>query len=244
MSPPDTVTFPKSRLKVLAGLQQHHFWHSPRRVLIGKIINYYRPITSSRFVDVGCGNGSLVTHLRRIGINAFGIDPYAETVGLDPQIFRVGTTDRLPFSSESLPMVGLFDVLEHVDDNICLEEVSRVLIPGGLLFVSVPAIPWLWSERDVRAGHRRRYTRASLRIAIESAGLRVVDIFGYQALLLPLLVLSRLRPRQHASSTAAEDRPAPWLDRILSLSNWLEVRVYPCLRPPLGSSLMAVCQKP
>jgi SAM-dependent methyltransferase len=243
MPNPNSVTFPKSRLEVLPSHQKHHFWHSPRRTLIGKIINSYRPPDFSLFVDVGCGNGSLVTYLRRLNINAMGVDPYAATGGLDPQFFQIGTTDRLPFNSESLPMIGLFDVLEHVDEQICLKEVRRVLISGGFLFISVPAIPWLWSERDRHAGHQRRYTRASLRIGLESAGLRVVSISGYQFLLLPLLVLSRLRQRKRIGNTAAEDRPAPWMDRVLSVPNWLEVKLYPFLQPPFGSSLMAVCQK-
>ena len=79
------------------------------------------------------------------------------------------------------------DVLEHVDDDAALGECPRALRPGGLLVVLVPAWPALWSDRDVRAGHLRRYRRRGLRKLVESAGFTVAELRGYQFVLLPAI---------------------------------------------------------
>lgn len=54
----------------------------------------------------------------------------------------------------------MFDVLEHIaDSGPPSDEIPRVLVPGGRLAVTVPAMPLLWSQTDALAGHYRRYRR-------------------------------------------------------------------------------------
>jgi len=240
------VTFPEHRLEILPGPESHHFWHAPRRYLLSRLIQRYQSHIgiNSAFIDIGCGNGALVTLLRRRGIDAFGVDPYAASQGMNPQVFTQATAENLPFVSGSQTRVGMFDVLEHVDDPTCLREAFRVLKPGGLLFLSVPACPCLWSERDEIAGHRRRYTRRSLRRALTDSGFQVESMFGYQVLLLPLLVCSRWWGRGRARSVDVEDLPPPWINTLLSIPNWLEVSLIPWIRFPIGSSLVAICRSP
>jgi hypothetical protein len=120
-----------------------------------------------------------------------------------------------------------------------------VLQPGGWLFVSVPAHPWLWSARDTLAGHRRRYSRRLLRERVTAAGFEVERMFGYQALLLPLLAAARAWSRlRGGDSTAHEDRPRRWLNALLLAINHLEVAAGRACRPPTGSSLVLVARKP
>jgi SAM-dependent methyltransferase len=240
----DSITFPERRLGIIPGAETYHFWHAPRRYLFIRLIERYRSQRDSTFLDIGCGNGALVELLRRRGIQALGVDPYAARAGTDPHVFTRGTAANLPFASRSLPMVGMFDVLEHVDDLACLREVVRVLEPGGLLFLSVPACPGLWSKRDELAGHRRRYTRTTLRRILTASGLQVESLFGYQAILLPLLACSRWWSRRRPQGVGAEDVPPPWIQALLSIPNWLEVVLSPWIRFPIGSSLVAVCRSP
>ena len=67
-----------------------------------------------------------------------------------------------------------------------------MLRPGGLLVVLVPAWPALWSDRDERAGHLRRYRSRGLRELVESAGFAVVEQRGYQFVLLPAIAANRV----------------------------------------------------
>ena len=86
----------------------------------------------------------------------------------------------LPFEDESFDAAVLGEVLEHVeDDRGALREVARVLRPGGVLALSVPANPKLYGPSDVWAGHIRRYTRPALFDACTSAGFTVERCLGW-----------------------------------------------------------------
>jgi hypothetical protein len=83
----------------------------------------------------------------------------------------------------TLPAVGLFDVIEHIrDDSGFLTGTNRLLIPGGRVYVTVPAYQRLWSNEDVLAGHFRRYHLRGLTRLLEKAGYAVefaTYIFGF-----------------------------------------------------------------
>jgi SAM-dependent methyltransferase len=108
--------------------------------------------------------------------------------------FVQASAEALPFGDNSFDGVGLFDVLEHLKEpDICLTEVSRVVRPGGLVLITVPAYRWLWSPHDELVGHERRYTVDGLRSDLVDAGLAVewVSAF-YGFLVLPGVVRSLL----------------------------------------------------
>jgi SAM-dependent methyltransferase len=87
---------------------------------------------------------------------------------------------ELPFADETFDGAVLGEVLEHVrDDRGALTELARVLRPGGILAVSVPAKPALYGPSDEWAGHVRRYTRPALIEACTEAGLTVHRCLGW-----------------------------------------------------------------
>lgn len=241
---PCGVHYPPERLAVIAEREAGHFWHAPRRRLLLDTIARTFPPGHGPFLDIGCGTGALVAALLDAGHDAYGLDPWAGHRGLPPARYRSGGVERIPWSDGSFAAVGLFDVLEHVEEVPALGEVARVLRPGGLLFVSVPACAWLWGPRDVQAGHLRRYTRAGLRQTLERAGFAVQRMFGYQCALLPLLVASRLWARWHGdlAGVVQEDRPGRLANAVLRWINQGEVALPAWLRPPVGSSLGAVAR--
>ena len=78
------------------------------------------------------------------------------------------------FDMNSLPAVGIFDVLEHIKDDLeFLIKIYDRLIPGGKLYVTVPAYSFLWSSEDDDAGHFRRYSIKSLSRKLKSAGFQI-----------------------------------------------------------------------
>jgi SAM-dependent methyltransferase len=197
-------------------------------------------------LDVGCADGSLVRELRAAGVDAFGLEPWAERLRLDPELFRCGTVARIPWPDAAFGTACALDLLEHVDDRAALRELGRVLRPGGALLVTVPAHGFLWSPRDDAAGHRRRYTRRGLRQVLQAAGLVVERLFGFQCLLLPLAVIARVGARVRGDRRAPdlEDLPPRWLNDALAGVNRVEVAAGPLLRPPTGTSLVAVARRP
>ncbi len=86
----------------------------------------------------------------------------------------------------------LMDILEHADqDDVLLRDVLRVVRPGGLVVITVPAHRRLWSDHDVFLGHRRRYNRRELLHLVESCGLIVQECFYFFAIALAARIFAR-----------------------------------------------------
>jgi SAM-dependent methyltransferase len=150
-------------------------------------------------LDVGCGTG--VTGLSFAGEGrVFGVDSSALAVDFARQrgLMRIAQSvgEGLPFASGHFDLITSSDVLEHIeDDEAVLREMSRVARPGGLLVVVVPAFPTLWSNRDERLQHKRRYRREELSAKVAGAGFEVLRSTYCDSFLFPplwLLVKTRL----------------------------------------------------
>lgn len=240
-----SVTFPHQRLQMIATRERTHFWHAPRSRLLLDTIAQSRLPEGTQILDVGCGTGAMVEALRQRGFAAHGVDPWAVESNLDQTFFKAGQAECIPWPDGSFGAACAFDVLEHADDRRALAELFRVLVPGGALFVSVPAYDWLWSARDELAGHRRRYTRALIRERVAEAGFRVERLFGYQFFLLAPFAVSRLWARlRRKQDTSVEDQPGASANALLRAVNTAEVSAGRWLRPPIGSSLLLVASKP
>jgi hypothetical protein len=121
-----------------------------------------------------------------------------------------------------------------------------VLEPGGLLVVLVPAWPFLWSDRDVRAGHLRRYRGRSVREVVAAAGFVVEEQRGYQFVLLPALAASRLASVSWGPGVVdREERPPGRLNGVLTRVNTWEAGLarWRVARPPTGSTLVVVARR-
>ena len=112
----------------------------------------------------------------------------------------LGDALALPFRDGAFAAAVTAETIEHLDDDSRFAaELGRVVRPGGGLAVSTPADPAQWSDWDVWAEHRRRYTRSALVSVLEAAGFRVeaCRAFGfpivrvYDALFLRKMIRAR-----------------------------------------------------
>ncbi len=91
-----------------------------------------------------------------------------------------------PLPDNSVDAVLMLNVLEHIDhDGLAMHHVRRVLRPGGVAVIEVPAGPELYDVYDELLMHYRRYTARGLRSLIEGCGLEVVRFTHLGALLYP-----------------------------------------------------------
>jgi SAM-dependent methyltransferase len=172
-----STSFVEEMHDLCADLEDGSFWFQHRNRCIVEMVRRHRP--SGPIVDLGGGNGYVTRGLREAGIEALVMEPghagarNAQRRGLAPVIR--GTLGASGFPPESLPAVGLFDVVEHLpDDRAFLREVHQFLIRDGLVYLTVPAYQWLWSNEDEEAGHFRRYTLRTIRHTLRDSGFRVI----------------------------------------------------------------------
>jgi SAM-dependent methyltransferase len=153
---------------------------------------------------------------------------------------------RLPFAGE-WDVIGAFDVLEHIDDDAAaLDSIHAALAPGGVLLVTVPQHPWLWSAVDEAAQHQRRYTRPLLRERLARAGFEILTTTSFVTTLLPLMVGSRLleRVRPAPYDEMREHRTSEAIGGLLERPLMLErAAIRRGVRLPAGGSLVAVARR-
>jgi SAM-dependent methyltransferase len=239
----------------LSQVEAKHFWYVYRREVILDVMRRTIPDLESRpLFDLGCGSGGLLTFLSASGVEVGGAcDAYLQglTVArsrLDVPLIWIDE-GRLPPLGSGYPLLSLFDVLEHLDDDASvLSWIASVLAPGGVAVLTVPAHPFLFDEMDVLACHRRRYTRADLRKKLRVAGLEVRAITHFMSPLVPALVplraLGRVMPRSAGERRSLELSVVPFLNALLLSILRLERPLLRLMSLPFGTSLIAVAARP
>jgi SAM-dependent methyltransferase len=227
-----------------------HWWFVARRDLIRTTIERLIPLPKGgEILEAGCGTGGNIAMLMSLGhLDAFEFDEQARVIASEKgkcQIAYGALPDDIPFAGKSYDLVGLFDVLEHIqDDQATLAGLGARLRPGGKLLVTVPALPWLWSKHDVRHHHFRRYTRKSLRKVAEAAGLQVEQSFYFNTFLLPVAMALRGIKALTRSQAPDDTLPGPGLNKALYTVFSSERHLIGRLRMPIGLSVCAILVRP
>jgi SAM-dependent methyltransferase len=207
-----------------------------------------------RVLDVGCGSGGLLSYLaKRAAVIPIGVDMFLHTLSFCRRrgIDALGAADAraLPFGSDRFDFVIAQDVVEHVpDDSAVLAELCRVCAPGGLVLILAPAFDSLWSTRDVRLHHHRRYTLNQLSHRVQEAGFDLVRRTYIDMFLLPLLwVAIFFAPRTPGGvADISADAPGSYglLNQALLAISRLEAAVVRHVDLPFGVSAVVLARKP
>lgn len=202
---------------------------------------------SARILDAGCGPGGMFKHLRSFGSPlGFDIHPLAIQFAKQEAPVVQASVERLPFKNGSFQLVTSFDVLYHLDvsdDRRALAEFCRVLEPGGLLLVRVPAFEWLRGAHDKQVHTRKRYTAIELADRLGKAGFNLIRLTYANFFLLPLIFLRR-HLQATATVTTDAELPAAPINMVLESILLLESRLISRISLPIGVSLFALARKP
>ena len=200
-----------------AALEERHWWYAARRALVRRELGDLPP---GRAVDIGCGMGGNTAVLRDLGWRVVGVDYSPASVEAAKRrglLVARGDARRLPFATASTDLVLSTDAWEHVvEHDVVAAEAARVLRPGGVLFVAVPAGMDLWSDHDIALGHHRRYDREGLVALVEGAGFEVDEVFGWNVLLRPVARARRRAPQRRSGQGVSEMTPVhPAVNAVL-----------------------------
>jgi SAM-dependent methyltransferase len=253
---------------LLREMQSAHFWYRGRhRFLLHAVRGALRERDSggapSRIIDLGGGCGGWIEYLlarARFPISEIALADSSElALELADQCLP-SYVDRIAVDLIDLPwrarwdVAFMLDVLEHIPDHArALGQAQDALAPGGLLFVTVPALAQFWSWNDEFCRHQRRYSRQELIGLAESCGFVVKDARYFQFFLSPLLLLSRFAASSRARAmTPAQRRSLAFKMHAVPhpLVNTALGAIFACETPlgyqvsfPWGTSLMAVLER-
>lgn len=240
--------FPEEAARELRKIRPGHFWFEHRRRLI---LREMSAVLGDRLdamvLDLGCGDGHVLEELGKHW-SCFGIDERVSDLALARRSglrrIAAATAPGLPFRA-CFDAIGLFDVLEHVeDDRALLCSAIEVVRPSGFILATVPAGPSLWSAADRFAGHYRRYTRDQVKALFEGAGLSVRLLYPLFRILWPAARVKAWHGQRRAiPSIAREYSVPPLLNGLLARALAVEDRAFGKSARGAGTSLMIVSRK-
>ena len=227
-----------------------HWWFSARREIIRTTISrLVRLPESADILEAGCGTGGNLAMLQNMGqLDAFEYDDIAREIAAEKAGMEIPFGElpsKIPHEDKKYDLIGLFDVLEHIeDDRTTLSSLGERLKDGGKILITVPALPWLWSRHDERHHHYRRYTRKSLEKTVQDAGLELKHSFYANYFLLPVAMGLRALKALLRSESPDDQMPSNWLNRVLYRIFAAEQHLIGRISMPVGLSVCAVVSKP
>jgi SAM-dependent methyltransferase len=246
--------YPESGHDWCAAVEDRSFWFTHRNAFLLDVMRRYPP--AAPLYDVGGGNGVVAAALVTAGIRAVVVEPgeagvsHARSRGLEAICATLETSGIAPGTA---PSIGLFDVVEHIEDSVDFLRTARSFLkPGGRVFVAVPAYEFLWSGEDDYAQHFRRYTRGRLRRELADAGF-VNEYTTYMFALLPLPILVMRALPHRLGFTRQQTREATQGDHAVSgtaraLLDGIHATERSLARVlgglPFGASVIAVAKNP
>jgi len=247
----------RAAYRQFADLEESHFWFRGRRSIFFHLLDrFVGPGRDLDVLEVGCGTGGFLRRLARYG-RPTGLELSKEFAALSHQQSGspaiCASAYAIPLRDASQDLVCLFDTLEHIpEERRALEEVMRVLRPGGIAFFSVPAYQFLYANNDRVSHHCRRYSWTRLEKSLRASGFTLRKITYFNTFLfpaiLPAVLLMKFKERWIGLDNAERTNlsvavPAPVdevLYRVMSSERHLLARIaFWC-----GHSLLAVVQRP
>lgn len=233
----------------LEEIEGEHWWFRARRNILKSVITRYAPRSGPlKILEAGCGTGGNLAMLAELGtLEAFEFDREARERAAQKSaaVVKFGCLpDEVPYPLGHFDIIGAFDVIEHIEDDVgSLAKLKQHLAPGGKLIMTVPALPWLWSQHDVTHHHFRRYTRSQLESVLRKADLTPVMLTYFNTLLFPPIALLRVVKKAMGSNHEGDDAmPSPAMNAILRRIFESEKHIIGRIPLPIGVSLAAVAE--
>ncbi len=236
--------------------EESQWWYAGQRAIVAALLRHelaacLAPRAVARACSTRAAERAAISPRSRESRAAIGVDLAPEAIAFcrERGVTAVrGSVLALPLRDGVFGLVTSHDVIYHAwvsDDHTAVAEMARVLAPGGLLLVRVPALRMLWGAHDVEVQSRHRYTRGELVALLTGCGLELRRASYCNSLLFPLLLVRRSLDRllsREGSDVGFLPAPLEWAFRkTLLLEAALIGRG---VSFPIGASVVALARKP
>lgn len=240
--------------KEMYQLEANYWWHVAKRQLVKVLISNLKlkPHKTS-LVDVGCGTGKFLEEMDKWANweQLIGLDGADEALKFTrrrkaAQVKKADFEKRLPLADNSVDIITSLDVVEHIaDDENLILEIGRILKPGGVVIITVPAHQWMWTYWDDILGHKRRHTRKSVSRLMKLANLETLKLSYFYSYLLPVALVFRFLKCKTGNAGKSDFVTLPeWLNQALIKMAQLETWIINYINIPIGLSVVCLAQKP
>lgn len=235
--------------------EANHFWFRGLEAFSEALIERaVAGVAAPEILDCGCGTGANMKRLSKYGrVTGFDLTweglQFARSYG-QHRLVHASATD-IPFTGGRFDVVTAFDILACLDEageQRALDEMRRVLRPGGALLLNTAALHVLRGQHAMFSDEIRRATRRGLRAALERAGFEIVRLTYTNFSLLPFVLPVRLSQRAMGLTSPEETggdivTPPAAVNAALTWLLRMEAAALRRLDMPLGSSLLALARK-
>lgn len=233
----------------MAAVEERHWWFAARRRILTAIIERFCLTPGASVLELGSGTGGNLAMLSHFGkVTAIEMDAMAREIcltrypGMD---VRPGILpNKLPLDEKYFDLICLFDVLEHIEDDInTLRTVKKLLVPGGRAILTVPAHQSLFGPHDISHHHKRRYGKDELLEKLRRSGFSIKKISYMNCALFPVALSIRFLDRIFARNTpTGSGMPSTSINYVLSGIFGVEALLLPYTNLPFGLSILAVVE--
>lgn len=239
-----------SHIESLSEISETYFWWKGR---LDWVVDHLKNLQKakgkkfSHYIDVGCGSGQFARKLdsifnfEKVGL----IDGESSLLSKVKQFSKaevflqnLTTSLEFPFAPQ---LITMMDVLEHLpDDSDFLNKLYEKMPTHSNLVITVPALPYAFSEWDKQLGHFRRYYRKDLKNKVEAAGFRVLKAEYAWSFLVPSAVARRFKTKKFQQNMEFVAIPKG-INFLLSQASRIERHFASLL--PFGTSVYLIGEK-
>lgn len=250
------ISYPEEGNDEFFKIEDESFWFKHRNNCIVEAVDYY--CKNNVFFDIGGGNGFVSKGIEKNGIKTVLVEPGLQgclnAKKRELKHIVCSTLEDASFKNNSIPAIGLFDVVEHIEHDVkFLKMIYKLLKNEGYVFITVPAFNAIWSNEDVDAGHYRRYTIKSLEEKLKAVGFTITYSTYLFSILVVAVYLFRSLPskfksakpsidydkykEEHSNKKGLQDRLLNkiWRYELNSIKNMKKI--------PFGSSCFIIAKK-
>jgi len=199
--------------EVMYRVEDRHWWYLGMERITRSLVERALPpdwqTRSLKILDAGCGTGAVMKYLARYG-EVTGFDFSAEALKFSrkrghARLAQASVTN-LPYDANVFDLLVSFDVLCEigVDDEQALREFARVLKPGGVVLLRLPAYAWMRGRHDVAVHLAHRYTRGELTRKLRASGLLPLRASYANTFLFPVAAAKRWSERWLPPQTGSD----------------------------------------